>query len=64
MALGLSRLERDIDIGLLSLELASEPPVKYVYLTEEKMREIFEEHVMHGKIVEKYVLAMGPEKTY
>ena len=49
---------------MATVELASEPPVKYVYLTEEKIREIFEEHVMKGKIVEKYVLAMGPEKTY
>jgi len=49
---------------MATVELANEPPVKYIYLTEEKIREIFEEHVMKGNIVEKYVLAMGPEKSF
>ena len=49
---------------MATVELASEPPVKYVYLTPEKITEIFDQHVMNGQVVEKYVLAMGPEKTY
>ena len=49
---------------MATIERPGEPPVKYIFLTEEKIREIFEEHVMKGNIVEKYVLAMGPEKSY
>jgi NADP-reducing hydrogenase subunit HndB len=49
---------------MITVELPAEPAVKYLKLTREKIREIFEEHVMNGHIVEKYALAMGPEKTY
>ena len=49
---------------MATVELAQEPAVKYVDLTPDKIREIFDLHVMGGAIVEKYALAMGPEKAY
>jgi NADP-reducing hydrogenase subunit HndB len=49
---------------MATVELAEEPAVKYVDLTPEKIREIFDGHVVGGRIVEKYALAMGPEKSF
>jgi NADP-reducing hydrogenase subunit HndB len=49
---------------LATVELAGQPPVRYGDLTEEKMREIFREHVIGGKPVEKYALVTGCETTY
>jgi (2Fe-2S) ferredoxin len=49
---------------MITIELLGEAPVKYVDLTPEKMREIFSEHVLGGKIVEKYALAVGSETTF
>ncbi|MBM4329960.1 MAG: (2Fe-2S) ferredoxin domain-containing protein [Deltaproteobacteria bacterium] len=49
---------------MITVELLGAAPVKYVDLTPEKMREIFSEHVLGGKIVEKYALAVGSETTF
>lgn len=49
---------------MATVELLDEAPVKYVDLTEKKMREIFNDHVMAGKIVTDYALALGSEKTH
>ncbi len=49
---------------MITVELLGAAPVKYVDLTQEKMREIFSEHVLEGRIVEKYALAMGSETTF
>lgn len=49
---------------LATVELAQQPPVRYSDLTPEKMREIFTEHVLGGKPVEKYALVTGCETTY
>lgn len=49
---------------MATVELLNEAPVKYVDLDEEKSREILAEHVMGGKIVEKYALAVGSETTF
>ena len=49
---------------MMTVELPNQPPVKYIDLTEEKTKEIFEKHILGGEIVEKYVLGMGPEKSY
>jgi len=49
---------------MITVELLGAAPVKYVDLTQEKMQEIFSEHVLGGKIVEKYALAVGSETTY
>jgi NADP-reducing hydrogenase subunit HndB len=49
---------------MITVELVGSAPVKYVDLNPEKMREIFTEHVLGGKAVEKYALAVGSETTF
>jgi NADP-reducing hydrogenase subunit HndB len=49
---------------MATVELLGEAPVKYVDLDEAKTREILVEHVVGGKMVEKYALAVGSETTY
>lgn len=49
---------------MATVELAGEAPVKYVDLTEEKIRRIFAEHVLGGEIVAEYALAIGSERTH
>jgi NADP-reducing hydrogenase subunit HndB len=49
---------------MATVELAGEPPVKYIALTDEKMRKIFAEHVVGGKAVQEYALVVGHETTY
>ncbi len=49
---------------MMTVELLSKPPVKYGDVTVEKLKEIFQEHVMGGNPVEKYVLVVGSETTY
>ncbi|MCK4359611.1 MAG: (2Fe-2S) ferredoxin domain-containing protein [Candidatus Cloacimonetes bacterium] len=48
---------------MATVELLGKPPVKYVDLTKKKIREIFNDHVIGGKIVKEYALALGSEKT-
>ena len=47
---------------MMTVELKGEPPVKYVEVTGEKAKKIFEEHVLGGKIVSQYALAQGGER--
>ena len=47
---------------MATVELKDETPIKYVDLTPEKIRRIFSEHVLDGKIVEEYALAKGSER--
>ena len=49
---------------MATVELANEAPVKYVDLTAEKIRKVFKEHVLVGKIVTDYALALGSERTH
>jgi NADP-reducing hydrogenase subunit HndB len=49
---------------MATVEIVDSAPVKYVDLTVDKIREIFKEHVMQGKPVEKYAFVMGSETTY
>ena len=49
---------------MATVEILNSPPVKYGDLTEDKIREIFKEHVMGGTPVEKYALVVGSETTY
>ncbi len=49
---------------MATVEIINEAPVKYVQLSEEKMRKIFKEHVMGGNIVEDSALVMGSETSY
>ncbi|HEX9860935.1 MAG TPA: (2Fe-2S) ferredoxin domain-containing protein [Nitrospirota bacterium] len=49
---------------MATIELSGEPPVKYIALTEDKMRKIFAEHVVGGTPVKEYALVVGHETTY
>lgn len=49
---------------LATVEVMNEPPVKYCDLNDAKIREIFKEHILGGKPVEKYALVSGCETTY
>ncbi len=49
---------------LATVELMNHPPVKYCDLNDEKIREIFREHIIGGNPVEKYALVAGCESTY
>lgn len=48
---------------MATVELKGEAPVKYIELTPEKIRKIFLEHVLGGKIVNEYALAIGSERV-
>jgi len=48
---------------MATVEVQHEPPVKYVDLTPDKARTIFEEHLVNGKIVAKFALGAGSETT-
>ncbi|MBN1223695.1 MAG: (2Fe-2S) ferredoxin domain-containing protein [Candidatus Aminicenantes bacterium] len=48
---------------MVTVELAGKAPVKYVDLTEKKIKEILEKHVLGGQIVQEYALGIGSEKT-
>ena len=48
---------------MATVEISGHAPVKYIELTEGKVKEIFEKHVLGGKIVEDYALGIGSEKT-
>ncbi|MBN1633790.1 MAG: (2Fe-2S) ferredoxin domain-containing protein [Ignavibacteria bacterium] len=47
---------------MATVEVLGQAPVKYVDLTEEKVRKIFEDHVMKGMFVSEYALSIGSEK--
>jgi NADP-reducing hydrogenase subunit HndB len=49
---------------MATVEVVDQAPVKYVDLTEGKVKEIFTEHVLGGKILQQYALAIGSERTY
>lgn len=49
---------------MATIEIMGEAPVKYCDLNEEKIKEIFREHVLGGKIVQAYALAIGSETTF
>jgi NADP-reducing hydrogenase subunit HndB len=46
---------------MATVELKGEAPVKYVDLTPDKIRKILDEHVLNGKMVTEYALAIGSE---
>jgi NADP-reducing hydrogenase subunit HndB len=48
---------------MITVEAVGQAPVKYVDLTPEKVREIFEYHIMQGTVVAAYALAVGSEQT-
>jgi NADP-reducing hydrogenase subunit HndB len=48
---------------MATVELKGEAPVKYIELTPEKIGKILLEHVLGGKIVKEYALAIGSERV-
>ena len=48
---------------MATIEIQGETPVKYAHLTKEKVKTIFKEHVMNGKIVEESALGRGSERV-
>jgi NADP-reducing hydrogenase subunit HndB len=49
---------------MATVEVVGEAPVKYVDLTETKIKAVFKEHIVEGRIAEQYALAIGSERTY
>ena len=47
---------------MATVELKGEAPVKYVDLTKEKVHNIFTQHILGGKLVKEYALAIGGER--
>lgn len=48
---------------IITIEMEGTPPVKYGNLTVQKAKEIFEEHVIGGKVLKDYVLGTGSERA-
>lgn len=48
---------------MATVELKDKSPVKYVDLSDDKVARIFKEHVMGGKIVKEFALAIGSERV-
>ncbi|MEA3225166.1 MAG: (2Fe-2S) ferredoxin domain-containing protein [Planctomycetota bacterium] len=48
---------------MMTVELKGEAPVKYVDVDEEKAETIFTDHIISGKIVKDYALAIGSERV-
>jgi len=49
---------------MATVELKGHPPVKYIDLTPAKIREIVKKHVLGGRLVAAYALAIGSETVY
>lgn len=48
---------------MATVELVGKAPVKYIDLNGEKMKKIFEDHVLGGNVIIEYALGYGSEKT-
>lgn len=48
---------------MATVELAGQPPIKYVDLKPERIIRVLKEHVLEGKIVTDFALASGCETT-
>lgn len=49
---------------MATVELKGSPPVKYVDLTPEKIRVVFDKHVLGGEVVQEFALAVGSERMF
>jgi len=47
---------------MITIELVGQAPVKYVDLNEQKVKKIFTDHVLKGKLVQEYAYAIGSER--
>ncbi|MDI6766459.1 MAG: (2Fe-2S) ferredoxin domain-containing protein [Bacteroidota bacterium] len=48
---------------MATIELFGQTPVKYADLTAEKIKKILAEHVVKGKLIKEYALAVGSERV-
>jgi NADP-reducing hydrogenase subunit HndB len=48
---------------MVTIEIEDYAPVKYGKLTPDKVKKIFEEHILGGKIVEEFVIGIGSERV-
>lgn len=48
---------------MITVETAGLAPIKYIELTPEKTKEIFEKHIIGGNVVKEYALAVGSERA-
>ncbi len=48
---------------MMTVEIEGEAPIKYVDLDARKAQEIFADHVLAGRVVDKYALAVGSERV-
>jgi NADP-reducing hydrogenase subunit HndB len=48
---------------MMTVETVGQAPIKYVELTSEKTQEIFKKHIVGGKVVKDYALAVGSERA-
>jgi NADP-reducing hydrogenase subunit HndB len=49
---------------MMTVEVAGEPSVKYVSLTPEKVKMIFDSHVVKGQVLKECTLGYHSEKTH
>ncbi len=47
---------------MITLEMSDSAPVKYGKLTPDKIKKIFEEHIIGGNVVKEFVFAIGSER--
>lgn len=49
---------------MITVEVKNEPaPVKYILLTPEKIKKVFDSHIVKGHIFKEFALAVGSETT-
>jgi NADP-reducing hydrogenase subunit HndB len=46
---------------LVTVEVLGEEPITYEYMDENKMRQVFKQHIIGGKVQRQFVLAKGLE---
>jgi NADP-reducing hydrogenase subunit HndB len=46
---------------IVTVEMVGEPAIRYVFVTPNKMRQIFKRHVLEGEIQDEFVLGKGSE---
>lgn len=49
---------------MATVEISGKPPVKYVNLNADKVKQIVLGHLVGGKIVNEFALAIGSERTH
>lgn len=48
---------------MITIEMEGSAPVKYRKLTPEKVKKIFNEHIMEGNVVKEFALGIGYERV-